>query len=115
MERNTASNWSSRSFSEMSMPTRVLKTQLHARALDEFDFAAQHGLGQAVFGNREAQHAARFSAFLEDRDVVAQQRQVERGRQPGGSRSRDGDLLSGRRAACARRSAAPSARSVSDQ
>ena len=58
MARKTASYWSSRSLSGDVGADRDVELELHAQALDQLDLAVEHGLGQAVLGQRVAQHAA---------------------------------------------------------
>ena len=72
-----------------------VENELHAEALDQFDFAAQDGLRQTVFGNGKTQHAAGFGLTVEDGDVVAEHGEIERGGESGGTCARDGDLAAG--------------------
>ena len=97
MERNTASYMLSRSLREMSRADGGVEDELDAHALDQLDFAVEHGLGQAVFGQGVAQHAARLGIGLVNGDFVAQQRQVERGGQAGGAGAHHGHFAIGGR------------------
>ena len=53
--------------------------QLDAEREDAVDVLLQRGLGQAVLGDAEAQHAAGLRLGLEDRGLVAEQREVAGG------------------------------------
>ena len=68
---------------------------MDAQAANDLDLAVEHGLGQAIFRQRVAQHAAGLGVGLEDGDLVAQQRQVEGGGQPGRAGADHRDLLAG--------------------
>ncbi len=114
MARNTASKRSSSSFSVMIDADPRVEHELHAQALDQLDLAAQHRLGQAIFRQRKAQHAAGFGQRIEHRDIVSQQRQIERGRQSGWARRRRWRSCGRCAPACAWQCAATAASKRSD-
>ena len=64
----------------------MLKTNCDAQAADDLDLAIEHRLGQPVFRQRVAQHAARLGVGFEDGDLVPEQRQVEGRGEPGRAR-----------------------------
>ena len=68
--------------------------QLDAERQNAVDVLLQHvGLGQAVLGDAEAQHAARFGLGLEDGGLVAEQRQVAGAGETARAGADDGYLL----------------------
>ena len=64
-----------------------------AHRLDDADLGVQGRLGKPVLGDAVAHHPARLRLALEDRHVVARQRGVEGGAQPGRSRTDDRESL----------------------
>ena len=72
---------------------RLVDLQVDAERGDAVDVLLQGGLGQAVLGDAEAQHAARLRLALEHGDGVAEQREVAGGGEAAGARADDGDLL----------------------
>ena len=67
--------------------------QVDAEREHAVDVLLQGGLGQAVLGDAEAQHAAGLGLALEDGDLVAEQREVAGGGEAAGAGADDGDLL----------------------
>ena len=76
-----------------SLPAALLTLQVDAERGDAVDVLLQGGLGQAVLGDAEAQHAARLRLALEDGDGVAEEREVAGGGETAGARADHGDLL----------------------
>ncbi len=72
---------------------RLVALQVDAEREHAVDVLLQRGLGQAVLGDAEAQHAARLGLALEDGDGVAEQREVAGGGEAAGARADHGDLL----------------------
>ncbi len=71
-----------------------------AHGFDEVEFAAEDGLGQAVLGNGEAQHAAGLAALFKDGDIVAEHGEIEGRGEAGGAGTGYGDLAAGGSGAC---------------
>ena len=71
----------------------LVALQVDAERGDAVDVLLQGGLGQAVLGDAEAQHAAGLGLALEDGDGVAEQGEVAGGGETAGARADDGDLL----------------------
>src|SRR5664280_1126523 len=67
--------------------------QVDAECEHPVDVLLQGGLGQAVLGDAEAQHAARHRLALEHGHGVAEQRQVAGGGEAAGAGADHGDLL----------------------
>ena len=67
--------------------------QVDAEREHAVDVLLQGGLGQAVLGDAEAQHAARLGLALEHGDGVAEQGQVAGGGEAAGTGADHGDLL----------------------
>src|SRR5664279_914600 len=71
----------------------VVELELHAQTHDPLDFLPNHGSRQAVFGDADGHHAARYGHRLEDGHEIAEAGQVVGGRHSGRSAADDGDLL----------------------
>ena len=84
MARNTALYWLSRSLRVMSVPTATPHWKFTPMRRISSTSRRTTSLRQAVFGQGVAQHAAGLGIGFVDRDLVAQQRQVERGGEAGG-------------------------------
>ena len=54
-----------------------IEHEVDAEAADDLDFAIEDRLGQPIFRQGEAQHAAGFGVRVVDGDLVAQQREIE--------------------------------------
>ena len=92
MERKTASKLAGQFVERNIEADPGIEDHLHAHALDQIEFAAEHRLGQPVLGNGEAQHAARLAALFKDGHLVAQHGQIEGGGQAGGTCTGHGHL-----------------------
>ena len=77
------------------MPS-ALPVMSDAERLDEVDLLVERRLGQAVLGDAVAHHAAGVVLLLEDRDVVAGDREVVGGGEARGAGADDGDALARR-------------------
>ena len=78
-------------------PNAGVEDHLHTDAFNEIQLPAQHGFGQPVLGNGEAQHSSGLATLLENRYIVAEHGQVKRGRQASWARAGHGHLAAGRR------------------
>ena len=76
-----------------SVPAALLHCRSTPSASDAVDVLLQGGLGQAVLGDAEAQHAAGLRLALEHGDGVAEEREVAGGGETAGARAHHRDLL----------------------
>ena len=104
-------NCSSSSLSEMSKPTRVLKTNFTPRRSISSISRRSTDLGRRYSGRAKRSMPPASGCDFVDRDVVAEQRQIEGRGEAGGAGAGNGDLAAGGRQLARRDALRPCVRS----